>query len=99
MTYALTPRSHSARARCGATNAKIECPKHGSAFSLLTGEPATLPATQPVPVFGAAVVDGQVVVTVTIDTDANENDENDQNENDQNENDQNENDQNERGGS
>jgi 3-phenylpropionate/trans-cinnamate dioxygenase ferredoxin subunit len=45
---------------------EIECPKHGSAFSLLTGEPATLPATQPVPVFEASVVDGQIVVTVTI---------------------------------
>jgi len=43
---------------------EIECPKHGSAFSLLTGEPATLPATQPVPVFVACVVDGQIVVTV-----------------------------------
>jgi 3-phenylpropionate/trans-cinnamate dioxygenase ferredoxin subunit len=45
---------------------EIECPKHGSAFSLVTGEPSTLPATQPVPVFHASVVDGQVVVTVTI---------------------------------
>jgi 3-phenylpropionate/trans-cinnamate dioxygenase ferredoxin subunit len=45
---------------------EIECPKHGSAFSLLTGEPATLPATQPVPVFEASVVDGQIVVTVTV---------------------------------
>ena len=49
---------------------EIECPKHGSAFSLLTGEPATLPATQPVPVFDASVVDGQVMVTVTIDQEA-----------------------------
>ena len=48
---------------------ELECPKHGSAFSLLTGEPATLPATQPVPVFDASVVDGQVVVTVTLTTD------------------------------
>jgi 3-phenylpropionate/trans-cinnamate dioxygenase ferredoxin subunit len=46
---------------------EIECPKHGSAFSLLTGEPSTLPATQPVPVFDASVVDGQIVVTVSID--------------------------------
>lgn len=45
---------------------ELECPKHGSAFSLTTGEPSTLPATQPVPVFDAAVVDGQIVVTVTI---------------------------------
>ena len=43
---------------------EIECPKHGSTFSLVTGEPVTLPATQPVPVFDAAVVDGEVVVTV-----------------------------------
>jgi 3-phenylpropionate/trans-cinnamate dioxygenase ferredoxin subunit len=44
---------------------EIECPKHSSTFDLRTGEPITLPATQPVPVFEAAVVDGRVVVTVT----------------------------------
>ncbi len=43
---------------------ELECPKHGSTFSLTTGEPSTLPATQPVPVFAASVVDGDVVVTV-----------------------------------
>ena len=43
---------------------ELECPKHGSTFSLLTGEPATLPATQPVPVYAAEVVGGEVVVTV-----------------------------------
>ena len=32
---------------------ELECPKHGSTFSLDTGEPVTLPATQPVPVFTA----------------------------------------------
>ena len=42
---------------------ELECPKHGSAFSLLTGEPSTLPATTPVEVFDASVIDGQVVVT------------------------------------
>ncbi|MGI9643864.1 MAG: non-heme iron oxygenase ferredoxin subunit [Ilumatobacteraceae bacterium] len=50
---------------------ELECPKHGSAFSLVTGEPSTLPATQPVAVFDASVVDGQVVVvptTVDVDT-------------------------------
>ncbi len=47
---------------------ELECPKHGSAFSLVTGEPSTLPATQPVDVYDAQVVDGQVVVVpVTID--------------------------------
>lgn len=34
-----------------AEECEIECPKHGSAFSLTTGEPLTLPATQPVPVY------------------------------------------------
>ena len=48
---------------------ELECPKHGSTFSLLTGVPSTLPATQPVPVFDASVVDGRVVVTVTLDDD------------------------------
>ena len=33
---------------------EIECPKHGSTFSLRTGEPQTLPATQPVPVYDGA---------------------------------------------
>jgi 3-phenylpropionate/trans-cinnamate dioxygenase ferredoxin subunit len=42
----------------------LECPKHGSAFSLLTGEPDTLPATQPVRVHAARVVDGIVHVEV-----------------------------------
>ena len=43
---------------------EIECPKHGSTFDLKTGEPVTLPATQPVPVYTVDVVDGQVTVTV-----------------------------------
>lgn len=43
---------------------EIECWKHGSAFSLETGEPQTLPATQPVPVYDVRVVDGDVVLTV-----------------------------------
>jgi 3-phenylpropionate/trans-cinnamate dioxygenase ferredoxin subunit len=42
---------------------EIECPKHGSTFSLLTGEPQTLPATQPVPVY-AVQVDGDDVKVV-----------------------------------
>lgn len=44
---------------------ELECPKHGSAFDLVTGEPSTLPATQPVPVYEASVVDGHVHVTIT----------------------------------
>jgi 3-phenylpropionate/trans-cinnamate dioxygenase ferredoxin component len=33
----------------------LECPKHGSAFSLATGEPTTLPAIRPVPVYPVTV--------------------------------------------
>jgi 3-phenylpropionate/trans-cinnamate dioxygenase ferredoxin component len=44
---------------------EIECWKHGSTFSLLTGEPQSLPATKPVPVYEVAVDEnGDVVVTV-----------------------------------
>jgi 3-phenylpropionate/trans-cinnamate dioxygenase ferredoxin subunit len=45
---------------------EIECWKHGSTFSLVTGEPQTLPATQPVPVFVARVVDGNVQIDVEV---------------------------------
>ncbi len=43
---------------------ELECWKHGSAFSLITGQPSTLPATQAVPVFVAAVVDGRVHIEI-----------------------------------
>jgi 3-phenylpropionate/trans-cinnamate dioxygenase ferredoxin subunit len=43
---------------------EIECPKHGSTFSLTTGEPQTLPATQPVAVYAARVDGDDVVVTL-----------------------------------
>jgi 3-phenylpropionate/trans-cinnamate dioxygenase ferredoxin subunit len=42
----------------------IECWKHGSSFSLTTGAPDALPATRPIPVYEAHVVDGDVVVTL-----------------------------------
>jgi 3-phenylpropionate/trans-cinnamate dioxygenase ferredoxin subunit len=47
----------------------IECWRHGSNFSLKTGEPDVLPATRPVPVYEAHVRDGEVVV-VLADQDA-----------------------------
>lgn len=43
---------------------ELECPKHGSTFSLTTGEPETLPATQPVPVFRTEVDGGKVTIHV-----------------------------------
>ena len=42
---------------------EIECWKHGSTFSLETGEPQTLPATKPVPVYTVTVEGDDVVVT------------------------------------
>ena len=43
---------------------EIECPKHGSTFSLITGEPQTLPATQPVPVYTLQVEGDDVSVVL-----------------------------------
>ncbi len=43
---------------------EIECPKHGSTFSLTTGEPQTLPATQPVPVYAVQVEGDDVKVVL-----------------------------------
>jgi len=42
----------------------LECWKHGSAFDLTTGEPTSLPATRPVPVYEVRIIDGQVEVVV-----------------------------------
>jgi 3-phenylpropionate/trans-cinnamate dioxygenase ferredoxin subunit len=41
---------------------EIECWRHGSAFSLKTGEPSTLPATQPVPVYDVVIEGSDVIV-------------------------------------
>ena len=43
---------------------QLECWKHGSAFSLEDGTPHALPATKPVPVYEARVVDGQIEVVL-----------------------------------
>jgi 3-phenylpropionate/trans-cinnamate dioxygenase ferredoxin subunit len=42
----------------------VECPRHGSPFDLLTGEPGSLPATTAVPVYPTAVRDGVVYLTI-----------------------------------
>lgn len=47
---------------------EIECWKHGSLFSIETGEALTLPATQPVPVYVASVIDGAVMVDVELES-------------------------------
>jgi len=43
---------------------ELECWKHGSTFSLVTGEPSTLPATKAVAVYPVDLVDDGVVVTI-----------------------------------
>jgi 3-phenylpropionate/trans-cinnamate dioxygenase ferredoxin subunit len=43
----------------------IECWAHGSSFDLRTGEPLTLPAYEPVPVFALSIDAGNVYVDVT----------------------------------
>jgi 3-phenylpropionate/trans-cinnamate dioxygenase ferredoxin subunit len=43
---------------------EIECWKHGSCFSLIDGQPHSLPATRPTPVYDVRV-EGDDVVVVT----------------------------------
>ena len=38
----------------------VECPRHGSEFSLVTGRPDSFPATRPVPTYVVEVIDGEV---------------------------------------
>ena len=44
---------------------RIECPRHGAAFSLRIGEVVTPPATMPLPTFAVEVRDGRVLVDPT----------------------------------
>ena len=48
-----------------ADDCAIECERHGALFDLKTGEPLSLPAVRPVPTYDVAVVDGDVVLTIT----------------------------------
>jgi 3-phenylpropionate/trans-cinnamate dioxygenase ferredoxin subunit len=41
---------------------EIECPRHGSTFDLLTGNPCSMPATHPVAVYPVSISDGVVSV-------------------------------------
>ncbi len=45
-----------------ASEREIECPKHGSAFSLTTGQPKSLPATTPVRVYPVSIDGDSIVV-------------------------------------
>ena len=43
---------------------ELECPKHGSTFSLTTGEPQSFPATRPVPVHHIETLGDDVFLTL-----------------------------------
>ncbi|HLX87671.1 MAG TPA: non-heme iron oxygenase ferredoxin subunit, partial [Acidimicrobiales bacterium] len=45
-----------------AEECELECWKHGSTFDLRTGEPCSLPATKPVPVYEVRVEGDDVVL-------------------------------------
>jgi len=47
-----------------ADDREIECWKHGSTFSLATGEPQSLPATKPVPTYQVSVEGDDVMVVL-----------------------------------
>lgn len=42
----------------------LECPKHGGSFCLRTGEPLSLPPTQPVEVYEVQIEAGEVSVVI-----------------------------------
>ena len=44
---------------------EIECWKHGSTFSLVTGKPQSLPATKPVPVYDVSIEGTDVMVELS----------------------------------
>jgi len=44
---------------------RLECPRHGSFFSVVTGAALTPPANLPLPVFAVQIRDGRVLVDTT----------------------------------
>lgn len=42
----------------------VECPRHGSEFSVITGQPDSFPATRPVPTYVVDIVEGKVFLEV-----------------------------------
>ena len=43
---------------------EVECPRHGAAFDIKTGEALTLPATKAVPTYGCEVENGTVYLKI-----------------------------------
>ena len=53
---------HLSEGEVDAEELSIECPKHGSAFSLVDGQPRSLPAVLPVKTYGVRVEGADVLV-------------------------------------
>lgn len=47
---------------------EVECPRHGSAFDITTGDVLNLPATKPVPVYDVKVEEGIVYLNIEEDS-------------------------------
>jgi 3-phenylpropionate/trans-cinnamate dioxygenase ferredoxin subunit len=68
--FRIGPAVHAVGDRCSHAEAslaegdlfgtEIECPRHGAAFDVVTGEPQSLPATKPVPVYETRIEDGEL---------------------------------------
>ena len=56
--------THALESLCGGwiDGERIECPRHGAYFSVVTGEALTPPATLPLPRFDVEVRDGRILV-------------------------------------
>jgi 3-phenylpropionate/trans-cinnamate dioxygenase ferredoxin component len=59
--------THALESMCGGwvEGDRIECPRHGSFFSVVTGEALTPPANLPLPTFAVEVRDGRVLLDPT----------------------------------
>lgn len=65
--YALADRCSHAEASLAegeVFDTEVECPRHGAAFDLTTGDALTLPATSPVPTYAAEVDAGTVYLKI-----------------------------------
>ena len=57
-------RYHLSDGEVDADDETIECPKHGSTFSLETGKPRSLPATHPVAVYPVKIEGDTILIEI-----------------------------------
>ena len=69
--YALADRCSHAEASLAegeVFDTEVECPRHGAAFNLTTGDALTLPATSPVATYVAEVENGTVYLKTEVES-------------------------------